>query len=264
MDDRSRRLEEIKRKRNIRKRNKAKKIFIRLLICLVIISVFALTILSLTVFFPIKNIVVKNPEPYSAEQIVSASGINKGENLFMSGRKAEENITVKLPYVSKIDISRKLPSKIIINVTKASPAVTFEKDNKFYLCDTNNKLLEICNEAPEGVTVVSGCDFKNPKVGYNINIINKDGEKNVKIIFEALKNKNHSIEKIDVSNLVSLTFIIDGKYKVNLGSASNIENKISHLEEMLKNISEDVEGEINLSLWTEKDPRGIFKQGSIK
>ena len=55
-------------------------------------------VLSLTVLFPIKQITAKGSEKYTSEQIVALSGINIGDNLFMSKVKTE-TIREKLPYI---------------------------------------------------------------------------------------------------------------------------------------------------------------------
>lgn len=264
MDDRTARLNLIKKKREERKKKRLKIFLKRLFIFLLVVGVITLAVLSLTVLFPITTIIVRNPEPYTAEQIVEKSEIEKGKNLFMSGRNAKDNIVTSLPYVSEIEITRKVPSTIIITATKAEPFVCFETEKGYLVCDKNYKLLEIKTELYESIVAIKGCKFKNYKIGFEVEFENTDAAKNAQNILKILEDKEYKILKLDITDLANITFEIDNRFIVKLGSAANMENKLSHLDEMIKNIDDGLKGNIDLSYWTEQDPRGIFKQATIK
>ena len=60
--------------------------FMLFIVLLILVGV----ILSLTVLFPINNITAKGSSKYTAEQIISSSGIKTGDNLFISSVKADD------------------------------------------------------------------------------------------------------------------------------------------------------------------------------
>lgn len=264
MDDRQRRLQEIKRKRLERKKRRRKAVLTRLAIFMAVLGVIALVILSLTVFFPINNIVVRNPEPYSAQQVVNASQIIKGQNLWMAGNKANEKITAALPYISNVKIKRQLPGTIIITAQRAEVSYCYQTKNGFYLCDSNDKLLEIVTEAPKNVVIVVGCDIEKTSPGKTITVKNSENFKLLKQLENGLAENSVKVNEIDVTDTVNISFKAEDRFTVKLGSVSNISGKLSHLKEMIKNIDENLLGEINLSYWTVDSPSGIFTQKGSK
>lgn len=264
MDDRTARLSEIKRKRDEIKKARRKLILKRLFVTFCVLCVLVLCALSLTVFFPVQSIVIRNPDPYTAEQIVEKSGIEKGKNIFISAMGAKEKIVTELPYIKEVKITRKLPGSIIIEAEKGKPFMCFKCDEGYLLCDTDYKVLEKVTSPPEEVVSVTGCEIKKGDLGHIIQFKDADAQKNAQSVLNVLKEKSYLVSKLDISNLANITFEIKGRFIVKLGSAANLENKLLHLDEMIKNINEDLTGRIDLSYWTAEDPRGIFKQETIK
>ena len=103
------------RQRRIRKR----RMIIGFSLFLILLAVVGI-ILSLTVLFPINNISAKGSERYTAEQIISSSGIKLGDNLFVSSVKTDA-LREKLPYIQRVKIKRTLPDSIAITVKDAVP-----------------------------------------------------------------------------------------------------------------------------------------------
>ena len=78
-------------------------------------------IFVMSVFFKITKIEVSGNSLYSAEEIIAASGIEEGDNLFFVNRiAAGSRVVVKLPYVDSVKISRGLPNRVTIEVTESN------------------------------------------------------------------------------------------------------------------------------------------------
>ena len=76
---------------------------------------------ALTLFFKVETITVSGTTEYSSEEIITASGIQQGDNLFLLNKyEIYESILEKLPYVSSVSISRKLPDTLLIEVTDSN------------------------------------------------------------------------------------------------------------------------------------------------
>ena len=88
-------------------------------------------ILSLTVLFPINNITAKGSEKYTAEQIISSSGIKTGDNLFVSSVNTEK-LREKLPFIESVKLKRTLPDSITITVKDAEPYACYCSDGMYY------------------------------------------------------------------------------------------------------------------------------------
>lgn len=72
-----------------------------------------------TVFFQVENIAVTGNSRYTQEEIIAASGVQVGDNLFrMSKKQISEQILHQLPYVESVSILRGLPSTITFQVTE--------------------------------------------------------------------------------------------------------------------------------------------------
>lgn len=72
-----------------------------------------------TVFFQVETIAVTGNSRYTQEEIIAASGVQVGDNLFrMSKKQISQQILHQLPYVESVSILRGLPSTITFQVTE--------------------------------------------------------------------------------------------------------------------------------------------------
>ena len=87
------------------------------LLCAVAVIV-ALTV-GATVFFRVETVTVTGNQRYTQEEIVAASGIQLGDNLYSLNKvRIDRNLRTTLPYIGNLTINRALPSTIVITVTE--------------------------------------------------------------------------------------------------------------------------------------------------
>ena len=85
------------------------------LLCVVAVVV-ALTV-GATVFFRVEQVTVSGNRRYTEEEIIAASGIELGDNLYSLNKvRIDRNIRTTLPYIGEMSINRVLPSTIVIRV----------------------------------------------------------------------------------------------------------------------------------------------------
>ncbi len=259
-DDFEARKREIMRKRAAAKKKRQVAALRRGIIMLSIVLVIVLVILSLTVFFPIKSIkVTGNSVIYNSKQIIEASGITSGQNIFMSGLNAEENITTKLPYISSVEIQRDFPSSVIINVKMAKATVCYKtKSGKYLLCDGQNKVLEMLKTSPNNVPVFMGTNVSDTSAGKVVSFTNEDKIKIAERTKKLLTESSLKINLIDVTDLLDIKIKVEDRFHVKLGSSGNLDNKIAHLESMVTKMSKNRKGTIDLNDYSPENPRGIF------
>lgn len=72
-----------------------------------------------TVFFRVETVTVTGNQRYTQEEIVAASGIQLGDNLYSLNKvRIDRSLRTTLPYIGKLTINRALPSTIVITVTE--------------------------------------------------------------------------------------------------------------------------------------------------
>ena len=97
---------------------------------------------ALTLFFKVETITVSGTTEYSSEEIITASGIQQGDNLFLLNKyEIYEFILEKLPYVSSVSISRKLPDTLLIEVTDSNQGGVIEDHGTYWVLSAEGKIL---------------------------------------------------------------------------------------------------------------------------
>ena len=117
---------------------------------------------------PVTDIEIENQTSYSQEEILKASGLSEGENLFLADVDgAKEQIETSLPYTGEVRVERKIPSTICITVEPAKVAAAVEQENgDILLVDDSYKILETVRQAPDDVLLIKGLQAKDPTPGY--------------------------------------------------------------------------------------------------
>ena len=244
-----------------RVRHKKRKRRLRIFYVLLFLVVLGAAVtLSLTVLFQIHSIQVTGTSRYSQEQIISACGIQKGENLFLAKTKqAEASIGQKLPYIGSVKVSRRLPAEISIQVETAQVAGAVETNGSYVLLNASGKVLEQTKQPPENTTMIVGLALSSAAPGKQA--VYKDASS--RALYEQLASliKTHSlasITKIDISDPYRILMVYDGRVTMNLGSSADLDYKIRFGKEILT--GKNAEGEDNIG----KQEKGVLNLSSAK
>lgn len=149
----------------VQKKRRRRKLLLFAVLFLLILGVG--TVLILFVFFHITGFEVQGNSRYTAEEVIGASGIAEGENLFLCNtEKAAARITEKLPYVESVSIERRLPDKLVITVEEAQLKLAVQQGNSYLILTGSGKVLEIgATELPEGAVLLKGVRVKSATPG---------------------------------------------------------------------------------------------------
>lgn len=249
--------DEFVKKRMERQKKIRKRRLTALFVIFVILAVCTAVVLSFTVFFPIESIKITGSKIYSAEEILDASNIVKGDNLFaVSQKKTQTAIKHKLPFVDEIKFERKIPDTLKITVKDAVEIATFKVKNKYFTVSSSGWVMEEKKKAPQNLPLII-CDV-GCKVGSQIVFKNETEKQLLDNISSSLEGKNIKVNSIDVTKQTSLILKLEDRFVVDLGSANNIPEKISHLTAMMAKISPEKEGKIDLSMWSSSNTKGTF------
>lgn len=246
------------RKKKVERNRKILGMFISVTVVLV-----TLLVLSLTVFFKINTITVKGDSIYGEDRIIAASGIKTGKNLFLSNvERASEGICRILPYISKANVKRKLPSTIIIEITGDKAYLALNTGNGTALADKDGKVLEfVASEKVTGkmVKVDTGVTLSAEIGSYLFDTNNtKETPEKVKAKVELLKSILKAIESSKLKDITAVNIKSDSniymmyqnRLKLNLGSISEIEYKLKAAAEIIAKedeVAPNEKGEIFLA-----------------
>lgn len=212
------------------KKKQQKKRKARLYFFLTLFVVSAFIILSLTVFFNINSFEVSGNHVYTDAQIITAAGLGQGDNLFRLNKfKIAEKMVVELPYLGSVNIYRKLPTTLCIEVQETQARFAAYNDGRFVLLDSSLKVLEVLDELPQGPAFLIGVKLSEATPGTKA-VFEKDTlEQTVNTLIQGLQNNfdYDKVSAIDMTELHALRVYYDNhRVKVLLGNTEHLEEKL--------------------------------------
>jgi cell division protein FtsQ len=218
-----------------------------LLICVV-------TIFAFSVFFHVSEIEVSGNVKYTAEEIIEISGIEMGDNLFLTDNSsAAANICGNMPYISEVKIERNISNKVTIVVSENVGLAYVNMGGTYWILDKDARALEEtdytgCN----GKIKIKGLTPESCTVGKEICIAEADILKltYLKETLNALYRCGiyDQVTYLDVSGIGSIKFDYAGRFTVDMGSGENAEYKIQMLVNSAEKLDAGAKGKFDLSI----------------
>lgn len=216
-----------------RRRRRRRNIVFYTALFLLVIGVAIL--LCFTVLFKLETVSVSGSSRYSAEEIIKASGLVKGENLFRQDLdKASSQVEETLPYIGEAQVSRKLPAEIVITVSEAQIAGVVEFEGQKILLDAKGKVLEATGEAPENCPVFKGLKIKDAVPGKPLQYAEEEQKKTVDSLMQAIEESGLSnITEYDVTDIYNLSLVYNNRIRLELGVSTDLVYKLRFFNEGL-------------------------------
>ena len=248
-------------KQNRRKSRKKRggRVFTFLLVLIMI----GVIVASVTMFFQTNEIVVTGVSKYTAEEIIEASGLNVGDNLFAVNKfEVERRIKEQYPYVGAVEIRRRLPDTFLFTVTERVPVAYLDVGEQRWILDKHAYLLEPLSiaESVPYLQVVSESEAVEPHSGERL-VLPEEGAVNaLESVMDGLSNLEMIVEvgQINVTRLYQLTFLYQNRLQVQLGNAEKMEKKLRLFETILVELDATDRGVLNVS----EPPEGRFQPNS--
>lgn len=202
-----------------------------------LIMTFIAAFLAVTIFFKIDSIEITATEHYTEDELISASGIEIGDNLFtFRTSKVEKELLEKYPYLASVSVTRSLPSTLVIKAVDSVPAAAVNLASGGYcLIDENGKLLEQASTVPEGIPTVTGVTVSDMAEG---KYLTDNSKSEILVdITKVLKEKNiiSNVNFINVSCITDVRMGYLGRLDVRLGQADKLKEKIQMLVHIAEN-----------------------------
>lgn len=209
---------------------------------------------GLSVFFRVNNITVTGAGRYTEEEIIEASGIQQGDNLFFINRGAAvARINARLPYVENATVIRSLPNRLEIRITESDAIAVVPSEEGLWIIDRNCKLLNpIASAELDGLIRVEGLTAIAPEVGEIVS----PGEANTpKVTYLSAILREFSelglredVTGIDITNVANPSFDYLGRFTVRLGANENLDYKFSVLLSAVDAMAPGDRGTLDLSI----------------
>jgi cell division protein FtsQ len=219
-----------KQKRNARAASgsrrgaRRRKLRLWLLYSLLLLAVIATgVVLSLTVLFKIDIIEVTGESRYDPAEIIRASGIEEGQNLFLcKTREGQAAVEQAMPYIETAIITRKIPGTIQIAVTEAIPSGALESEGNYVVISGRGKILSVVESPPEDLPLIRGLKLKSTQPSAMVDYDDENTERILADITAAIQNNQmDKIREIDLTNLYSPQLDYEGRITIKLGIPSS-------------------------------------------
>ena len=214
----------------------------------------AALVFAVSVFFRVSGLEVEGNALYTPEEIITASGIEKGDNLFFINQfTAISRIYSKLPYVEKAAINRSLPNRVTIVIVESRAIACVNTEQGAWAIDRSCKLLSeaqgddlngliriegLTAIAPEAGQILSPGEADSPKLSYLSDILTQiDG-----------LGMREDIGCIDITGVSSPSFDYLGRFLVKLGNNENLDYKFQCLLSAVEALGPGDRGTLDLSI----------------
>ncbi len=233
----------------VTRRRKKRSFFAPLTFLLMCVAI----IFGMGVFFRVQTIEVQGAVSYTDEEIIEASGIDIGDNLFFINRfTASSRIFSRLPYVEEASIERSFPKTIIITVEESLAVAYVDWEGQFWIMTGNCKMLGSATaEELDGLIHVLNVTPISPTVGETMEV---DPSESLKLsylqtLLHAMQSADMTagVTELDMQNPASPTFDYLGRFTVKMGANDNTDYKLRMLLSAVDQMEPDVAGSIDLS-----------------
>lgn len=218
-----------------RKRRRRRNVIIGVLLTVMLVIVGV--VLSLTVFFKIASIEIAGDEIYNSEQIVEASGITIGENLFLfSAKDAASAIERALPYVERAEIKRSLSCKVTVCVTAAKAVAAIDSGESYILLSLSGKVLEDgVMTVNDDVVILETGEIAAAVPGELLTLADADALADFTAVMRAFsENALTGITKLDIRDRTNIKAQYKDRILLKLGAAGTVSAKTDFIKATLE------------------------------
>lgn len=219
---------------------------------LLFLTILVVIIASVTMFLQTSEILVTGAEKHSAAQIIEASGLRIGDNLFAVNKfEVERKIKEQYPYIASVEIRRRLPDTFLLHVTERNPAAYLDVGEQRWVLDKDAYVLEQISttEAVPYLHIVSESEAVEPKSGEKLVLAEEGAVHALSVVMDALSDANviSNVGQVDITKLYQLNFIYDGRLQVQLGNIDKMDRKIRMFCTVLAELDASDRGILNVS-----------------
>lgn len=219
----------------------AKRVRITGIMCLAFVCI---ALLFISPLFNVRSIYVRGNNYLSSKEILDASGISKGDNIFsVNTTKTIENIK-KLPRVDNCEIERTLPGKVTLTVNEKSESAYVKVKSGYAGIDETGKVMVVTKSCEVNCPLVSGVTASDTEKGSYIKFEDENAKEKSDILITILSELSvrgmiAEVKSINIKDTENISLTLVTKTVVNLGkngeeNKDTLEYKIAFLKAILE------------------------------
>lgn len=210
------------------KRNKRR----RRVTMLVFLTIILVGFVLFAPFFNIQEITCTGNEKLSAEEIIRASTIGKGRNIYRTSLSIAQERIEKLPYIHTAELKRVFPNGIAITVTESTIAGFMKTGDVYIYIDKYGTVLEHRDVPPEPPAMeITNSEINQYTVGEQFGT--KTPEKAPFIISALQEIANSGLADtatlLDIPDIENMTITLNNQLQIVVGNSQELNYKISFL-----------------------------------
>ena len=211
-----------------------------------VLIILFLAIFGTSVFLRVTQIEVSGASFYTDEEIISISGIIRGDNMLLIDRLGAQRRIESLTYISDVRIMRVLPDTIRIEVTERAAIAAIRYRGGYLTINSDGRILQREAASSGGLIEIRGLEPVVPETG-NILGAAPGAAARLRAMTDLLgvfeKNGIQSdISHLDVSNVNNITFRYtfenDWLFTVELGPAADVLQNFRLLPDIIDGVTE--------------------------
>ncbi len=193
------------------------------------------------IFFQVETVTVEGTSRYSDNEIITAAGLESGENLFFINTTSIANTLEKsLPYLTNVTIERTLPGSVTIEVEETSAVAVLTVANGYWYIDASGKLLEL-RTSDNGLPHITGVSLVTPTQGtvFSVDTAYRTKRTSVIALLTALESQGllADLISIDLSDGSQLSMQYTEKYIVKIPYGADFDYRVRAMSGIIDNLT---------------------------
>lgn len=211
---------------------------------------------ALTLFFRVDRIEVTGMERYTEDEVIAASGIDIGDNLYLLNKyDAARSIADALPYIDieDIRIRRELPDTLLIDVKECGRPLAVLQSGSAWLVSPRGRIVEQLSAAgARDYGIIDGCELLAPSVGTDIALPTElSGRQSSLLELLAALEEADLLDQVDAIHLSDpsiLTMDFAGRFAVEMDYGADYAWQLQVLTAGIAKLESNQTGTIRLNL----------------
>ncbi len=208
-------------------------------------------VVAVTFFFRVQHIAVTGVSRYSEEEVLDASGLELGGNLYFINKfEVKKALFRQLPYLEEIRINRKLPDTLLIDVRECTADAAAQSTEGWWMLSDNGKLLAQVESPEPGCVLLKGAVLTEPAVGAQAEFGEAYSYRAgvaLALLREAeQRGMRKSIAEVDLSDDTALCMAYLNRFTVRFPWTADIGYKLETLDTVVNYLENNETGRIDL------------------